>query len=108
MLERAGCQLGIPAVRGEALPFICRRLSTPVALGSRADLPGYDAPTFTLMPVGYTLKKSPAQGGRSGTRRQFPGEFSLCTGYYSTTTFTPEPLPQEGVFDVFDAFDRFE
>jgi hypothetical protein len=26
----------------------------PVAQGTLADLPGYDAPTFTLMPVGFT------------------------------------------------------
>jgi len=32
--------------------------STKVALGTRADLPGYDAPTFTLMPVGYTSRRS--------------------------------------------------
>jgi hypothetical protein len=28
--------------------------STEIALGTHADLPGYDALTFTLMPVGYT------------------------------------------------------
>jgi len=32
--------------------------STEVALGTYADLPGYDAPTFTLMPVGSTLQRS--------------------------------------------------
>ena len=32
--------------------------STAVALGTRADLPGYCAPTFTLMPVGYTSRRS--------------------------------------------------
>lgn len=32
--------------------------STEVALGTCADLPGYDAPTFTLMPVGYTSRRS--------------------------------------------------
>ena len=31
-----------------------RHLSMPVAQGIPADLPGYDAPTFTLMPVGFT------------------------------------------------------
>ncbi len=31
-----------------------RHLSISVAHGTPADLPGYDAPTFTLMPVGYT------------------------------------------------------
>jgi hypothetical protein len=31
-----------------------RHLSMPVAQGTHADLPGYCAPTFTLMPVGYT------------------------------------------------------
>jgi len=32
--------------------------STKVSLGTHADLPGYDAPTFTLMPVGYTSRRS--------------------------------------------------
>ena len=32
--------------------------STEVPLGTLADLPGYDAPTFTLMPVGYTSRRS--------------------------------------------------
>ena len=32
--------------------------STEVALGTHADLPGYDAPTFTLIPVGYTSQRS--------------------------------------------------
>ena len=32
--------------------------STEVALGTHADLPGYDAPTFTLMPVGFTSQRS--------------------------------------------------
>jgi len=32
--------------------------STEVALGTHADLPGYDAPTFTLMPVGSTSRRS--------------------------------------------------
>src|SRR5690606_13245822 len=36
-----------------------RHLSVPVAIaGSDADLPGYGAPTFTLMPVGYTSWRS--------------------------------------------------
>jgi len=30
----------------------------PVAQGTHADLPGYDAPTFTLMPVGFTSPRS--------------------------------------------------
>jgi len=29
----------------------------PVAHGTREDLPGYDAPTFTLIPVGYTSQR---------------------------------------------------
>src|ERR1700739_2545550 len=41
------------------------RLSTPVALGSRADLPGYCTPTFTLMPVGYTPHRSVQVSGFS-------------------------------------------
>jgi len=32
--------------------------STEVPLGTLADLPGYDAPTFTLMPVEYTSRRS--------------------------------------------------
>ena len=32
--------------------------STEVPLGTLADLPGYDAPTFTLMSVGYTSRRS--------------------------------------------------
>ena len=32
--------------------------STEVPLGTHADLPGYDAPTFTLMPVGFTSRRS--------------------------------------------------
>jgi hypothetical protein len=32
--------------------------STEVSLGTHADLPGYCAPTFTLMPVGYTPQRS--------------------------------------------------
>jgi hypothetical protein len=39
-------------------PRPSQRLSTSVALGSRVDLPGYCAPTFTLMPVGYTPHRS--------------------------------------------------
>src|SRR5674476_309402 len=31
-----------------------QHLSMSVAQGTHADLPGYDAPTFTLMPVGFT------------------------------------------------------
>lgn len=31
--------------------------STKVALGTCADLPGYDAPTFTVMPVGSTSRR---------------------------------------------------
>ena len=32
--------------------------STEVALGTPADLPGYDALTFTLMPVGFTSRRA--------------------------------------------------
>ena len=32
--------------------------STEVALGTHADLPGYDAHTFTLIPVGFTSRRS--------------------------------------------------
>src|SRR5690606_24806224 len=35
-----------------------RHLSMPVAQGTHADLPGYDTPTFTLMPVGSTAQCS--------------------------------------------------
>ncbi len=35
-----------------------RHLSMPVAQGTHADLPGYCAPTFTLMPVGSTPHRS--------------------------------------------------
>jgi len=35
-----------------------RRLSATVARGKVADLPGYCAPTFTLMPAAYTFKLS--------------------------------------------------
>ena len=35
-----------------------RHLSMSVARGTHADLPGYCAPTFTLMPVGYTPQPS--------------------------------------------------
>jgi hypothetical protein len=39
------------------------RLSTPVALGSSPDLPGYCALTFTLMPVGSTSPRSVQEPG---------------------------------------------
>jgi hypothetical protein len=35
-----------------------RHLPVSVARGTHADLPGYCAPTFTLMPVGYTPQPS--------------------------------------------------
>lgn len=35
-----------------------QRLTTSVAQGTREDLPGYDTPTFTLMPVGSTSQRS--------------------------------------------------
>lgn len=53
--DRQPCDLLCPLLTS-ARPS--RRLSTPVAQGSCADLPGYDAPTFTLMPVGYTSHRS--------------------------------------------------
>ena len=34
--------------------YASQHLSILVAQGTHADLPGYNAPTFTLMPVGYT------------------------------------------------------
>ena len=42
------------------LTSVCasRRLTTPVAQGTHADLPGYCALTFTLMPVGSTSQLS--------------------------------------------------
>jgi len=51
---------GIPPLLWPRLtsPRPSQRLSTSVALGSRVDLPGYCAPTFTLMPVGYTPHRS--------------------------------------------------
>ena len=41
-----------------SLPTPCDVSSTGVALGTHADLPGYCAPTFTLMPVGFTSQPS--------------------------------------------------
>ena len=60
-----------PAALGNVLPgrlhrtlwplltsaWASQHLSMPVAQGTHADLPGYDAPTFTLMPVGYTSQR---------------------------------------------------
>lgn len=56
---------GVPRSALQRLPFhllwplltsaiASQRLTTPVAQGTIADLPGYHAPTFTLMPVGST------------------------------------------------------
>lgn len=50
-----------PRMRYRALGYIPTPLdvgSTEVPLGTLADLPGYDAPTFTLMPVGFTSRRS--------------------------------------------------
>ena len=46
--------------------------STEVTLGALADLPGYDAPTFTLMPVGYTLQRSVQVSGFDDIGRLTP------------------------------------
>jgi len=46
--------------------------STEVALGTRADLPGYDAPTFTLMSVGYTSRRSVQVSGFDDIGRLTP------------------------------------
>jgi hypothetical protein len=46
--------------------------STEVALGTYADLPGYDAPTFTLMPVGSTLQRSVQVSGFDDISRLTP------------------------------------
>jgi hypothetical protein len=40
-----------------------RHLSTPVAQGRSPDLPGYDALTFPLMPVGSTSQRSVQESG---------------------------------------------
>ena len=46
----------VPGLLCPLLTSACasRHLSMSVARSTRADLPGYCAPTFTLMPVGYT------------------------------------------------------
>ena len=41
-----------------SLPTPCDASSTEVTLGTHADLPGYCAHTFTLMPVGFTPHRS--------------------------------------------------
>jgi len=48
-------------------------LSTVVAqIGRLPDLPGYDAQTFTLIPVGFTLQRSVQVLGFDGTCRLTP------------------------------------
>ena len=46
--------------------------STGVPLGTLADLPGYDAPTFTLMPVGFTSRRSVQVSGFADIRLLTP------------------------------------
>jgi hypothetical protein len=57
----------------------CMSLPTPLdagspelALGTHADLPGYDAPTFTLMPVGFTSRRSVQVSGFDDIGRLTP------------------------------------
>ena len=50
-----------------------RHLTVPVALtGNRADLPGYCALTFTLMPVGFTSRRSVQVSGFDDNGRLSP------------------------------------
>jgi hypothetical protein len=49
-----------------------RHLSMSVAQGTAADLPGYDAPTFTLMPVGSTSRRSVQVSGFDDIGRLAP------------------------------------
>jgi hypothetical protein len=49
-----------------------RHLSMPVAQGRPPDLPGYDAPTFTLIPVGYTSRRSVQVSGFDDIGRLTP------------------------------------
>ncbi|SPA15072.1 hypothetical protein CBM2633_A50728 [Cupriavidus taiwanensis] len=80
-----------------------QRLSTPVAHhGSSADLPGYDAPTFTLMPVGSTPHHSVQvlgfgnYGYLTPIRRLIRFLFvrpALCLGLPSDPQSPGEPLP---------------
>ena len=49
-----------------------RHLSMSVARGTHADLPGYDAPTFTLIPVGFTPLCSVQVSGFDDSRRLTP------------------------------------
>ena len=46
--------------------------STEIALGTHADLPGYHAPTFTLMPVGSTSRRSMQVSGFDDIGRLTP------------------------------------
>jgi len=43
-----------------------------VAQGTSADLPGYCAPTFTLMPVGFTSQRSVQVSGFDDIGRLTP------------------------------------
>jgi len=49
-----------------------RSLSTAVAHGRPPDLPGYCAPTFTLMPVGYTSQRAVQVSGFDDIGRLAP------------------------------------
>ena len=55
-----------------SLPAPFEAGSTELTFGTHADLPGYDTPTFTLIPVGYTSQRSVQVSGFNDIGRLAP------------------------------------
>ena len=55
-----------------SLPAPFEAGSTELTFGTHADLPGYDTPTFTLIPVGYTSQRSVQVSGFNDNGRLAP------------------------------------